>query len=77
MSCPSLKHRFDEERQKGITFERAMEIYQDVEGSVSAHKAELGELLKDNKDQAEINHLREHIEEGEKLLQEIKSLHLH
>ena len=77
MSCPSMKHRFEEERQKGITFQKAMEIYQDVDGSVSAHKTELAEIMKTNKDQAEINHLRGHIEEGENLLQEIKSLHLH
>ena len=77
MSCPSMKHRFEEERQKGITFEKAMEIYQDVDGSVAAHKTELAEIMKANKDQAEINHLRGHIVEGENLLQEIKSLHLH
>jgi hypothetical protein len=77
MSCPSLKHRFEEERQKGITFERAMEIFHDVDGSVTAHKVELAELMKINKDQGEINHLRGHIAEGEQLLQEIRSLHLH
>lgn len=77
MSCSSLKHRFEEERRKGITFERAMEIYQDVDGSVAAHKAELLELKQQNRNQEEINHLQAHIGEGEKLLQEIKSLQLH
>ncbi|WP_027364849.1 hypothetical protein [Desulfotruncus alcoholivorax] len=77
MSCSSLKHRFEKERRDGITFERAMEIYQDVDGSIAAHKTELTELMQNNQNQDEINHLRAHIEEGEKLLQEIKSLYLH
>lgn len=77
MSCSSLKHRFEEERKNGLTFERAMQIYHDVEGSIAAHKTELNELATTGKDREEIEHLRRHISEGEKLIAEIKSLHMH
>lgn len=77
MSCSSVKHRFEEERKQGLTFQRAMELYQDVDGSVAAHRTELDELNRTNKDQHEIDHLRQHIAEGEKLLDEMKSMKLH
>jgi hypothetical protein len=77
MSCSSVKHRFETEKQKGLSFLRAMELYQEVEGSVAAHKMEIGELQHTNADPEQIRHLQEHITDGEKLLQEIKSLHLH
>lgn len=77
MSCKSLKHRFDEERKKGLTFARTLEIYQDVEGSVAAHRTELEELIRSQADQDKIRHLQEHITEGERLIQEIQQLHLH
>jgi hypothetical protein len=32
MSCGSLKHRFERQMENGISFESAMEIYQDAEG---------------------------------------------
>mgnify|MGYP000100212119 CR=1 FL=1 len=38
MSCSSLKRRFEAERQKGITFERAMEMYRELEGSLATHR---------------------------------------
>lgn len=77
MSCSSVRHRFEEERRGGLTFQRAMELYQDVDGSVAAHKTELDELMKANKDPHEIEHLRQHIAEGEKLLYEMRSMKLH
>ncbi|MDA8097757.1 MAG: hypothetical protein C4575_03155 [Desulforudis sp.] len=77
MSCPSLKHRFEEEHRKGISFERAVEIHQDVEGSVAAHRAELQELKNQGGEKERIDHLQEHIREGEELLQEIRSMKLH
>lgn len=77
MSCSSVKHRFEEERKQGLTFQRAMELYQDVDGSVAAHRTELDELMRANKDRHEIEHLRQHIAEGEKLLNELKSMRLH
>lgn len=77
MSCSSVRHRFDEERRQGLTFQRVMELYQDVDGSVAAHKTELDELMKANKSPHEIEHLRQHIAEGEKLLNEMRSMKLH
>ncbi len=77
MSCGSLKHRFEEQMRNGISFEKAMEIYQDVEGSIAAHRAELTDLQKANASLDKINHLKEHIAEGESLIQQIKSMKLH
>ena len=77
MSCGSVKHRFEEQVKKGINFEKAMEFYQDVEGSVAAHRVELAELQQNNTSSNEINHLKEHIREGESLLQRIKLMNLH
>lgn len=56
---------------------QAMEFYNEVEGSVAAHKMEIGELQRAGAGQERIKHLQEHISDGEKLLQEIKSLRLH
>lgn len=77
MSCSSVRHRFEEERKQGLIFQRAMELYQDVDGSVAAHRTELDELMRTNKEQHEIDHLRQHIAEGEKLLSELRSMKLH
>jgi len=77
MSCSSIKHRFEEERRKGLTFGRAMEMYREVEGSVAAHRMELQDLQRNNADPARINHLQAHINDGERLIQEISSLQLH
>ncbi|MBO8128357.1 MAG: hypothetical protein H0Z39_04045 [Peptococcaceae bacterium] len=76
MSCSSLKHRFEEQRKKGISFEQAMEIYQDLEGSVAAHRAELQELQNTNADQNRIAYLQQHVADGEALLNEIRSMKL-
>ncbi|SFG57938.1 hypothetical protein SAMN05660649_02080 [Desulfotomaculum arcticum] len=77
MSCSSVKHRFEEQMKNGIDFQKAMEMYQDVEGSIAAHRTELTELQKMNASQSEIDHLKEHIKEGESLLQKIKAMKLH
>lgn len=74
MSCSSMRHRFDEAKAKGLDFGTAMTIYHDVEGAVSSHKVELQELQIQKGDPAEIDHLREHISEGETLLQEIRGM---
>lgn len=76
MSCGSVKHRFEEQMKNGIDFQKAMEMYQDVEGSMAAHRTELQELQKMNGSQNEIDHLNEHIREGESLLQKIKGMKL-
>ncbi|MBC7106816.1 MAG: hypothetical protein H5T97_12865 [Firmicutes bacterium] len=75
MSCSSLRRVFDQEKERGLTFSRTLEIYQEARGSVAAHKAELAELERQYADPERINHLRAHILDGEKLLQEIESLH--
>ncbi|PKM79037.1 MAG: hypothetical protein CVU88_07875 [Firmicutes bacterium HGW-Firmicutes-13] len=77
MSCKSMHHRFEEEKRKGLDFEKAIEMYRDVEGSIRAHKIELQELQHAKQEPEEISHLQEHITEGEKLLQEIKTLRVH
>ena len=77
MSCSSIKQRFEEERQRGLSFERAMAMYQEVEGSLSAHRLELEDLKRINTDPDRIAHLQAHINDGEKLIQEMKQLHLH
>lgn len=77
MSCGSLKHRFEEQMKDGVSFEKAMEIYQDVEGSIAAHQAELADLERGNVSQSEIRHLKEHIAEGESLIQQIRTMKLH
>lgn len=74
MSCTSLKHVFDQEKDNGLTFKRALEIYNEARGSVAAHKAELAELRRQNADPERISHLQAHITDGEKLLHEIESL---
>ncbi|KPU43383.1 hypothetical protein OXPF_28240 [Oxobacter pfennigii] len=76
MSCSVLKKQFEDEINRGITFERTMEFYNDVKGSIDAHRIELAQLKQSNSDPNEIHHLQEHIEEGEQLLNEIKSLSL-
>lgn len=77
MSCGSVKHRFEEQVKNGINFEKAMEFYQDVEGSVAAHRMELAELQKNKAPASDIDHLNGHIKEGESLLQKIKTMRLH
>lgn len=77
MSCGSLKHRFNQQLKSGISFAQAVEVFQDVEGSVAAHRAELADLQKNNASQKDIDHLKEHIMEGESLIQQIKSMQLH
>lgn len=77
MSCGSLKHRFEEQMKNGISFETAMEIYQDAEGSIAAHRAELADLQNSNASPQDINHLKGHIAEGESLISQIKSMKLH
>lgn len=77
MSCGSLKHRFDEQLKAGISFEQAMDIYQDVEGSLAAHRAELADLQNNPAQKHEIDHLKEHISEGETLIRQIKTMKLH
>ncbi|MBE0467745.1 MAG: hypothetical protein IBX71_11065 [Candidatus Desulforudis sp.] len=75
MSCAAVRHQFENERKKGLTFEKALDIYREVDGSVAAHRVELAELKKADEPEA-VKHLESHIAEGEKLLQEIRRMKL-
>lgn len=77
MSCSAVRHKFEAEKERGLTFERALEFFNDVEGSISAHRVELEELHHKNAAPEEIQHLKEHIADGERLLSEIRKLRLH
>lgn len=47
MSRSSFKHRFDQlKNQGGINFHEAVNLYNDLQGSLDAHKLELQELQK-------------------------------
>jgi hypothetical protein len=70
-----MRHKFEEEKNN-LDFSRAMEIYQDVEGSIAVHETELEELQQSNAANQEVDHLKQHINEGKKLLQEIGSMQL-
>jgi len=77
MSCSSLKNRFDQLKVTDhLNFDAAMNLYNDVKGSLDAHKIELTELQR-NGDVQQINHLQEHIQDGETMLKELKNMTLH
>jgi hypothetical protein len=77
MSCSSIKHRYEEMKgQGGIHFKDAMTLYSDLKGSLDAHNFEIKELQKSN-DQTSIQHLQNHITEGNQLLSEFENMTLH
>lgn len=77
MSCSSLRHKFEDEKSRGLTFRTALDLFNDVKGSVDGHKAELEELRRGTGNQERINHLHEHIRDGEALIREIETMILH
>lgn len=77
MSCSSIKHRFEHlKNQGGINFIEAAGLFDDLKGSIDAHKLELQELQKTG-DQNRINHLQQHINDGTQMLSQLKSMTLH
>lgn len=77
MSCSSIKHHFEQlKNQGGINFSEAVNLYNDLQGSIDAHKLELQELQKTG-DQNRVSHLQQHIKDGEQMLTQIKSMTLH
>lgn len=77
MSCSSIKHRFEQMKGQGnIQFKDAMTLYSDLKGSLDAHNMELKELQKSN-DQTTIQHLQNHITDGNQLLSEFENMSLH
>lgn len=77
MSCSSIKHRLDQlKNQGGLNFNEAVNLYDDLKGSLDAHKLELRELQKTG-DQNRMNHLNQHIKDGEQMLSELQKMTLH
>ena len=62
--------------QGGIRFKDAMTLYSDLKGSLDAHNLEMTELQKSN-DQSSIQHLQNHITEGNQLLSEFENMTFH
>lgn len=76
MSCSSIKHRFDQlKKQGGINFKEAVNLYNDLQGSLDAHKMELQELQATG-NQNQISHLQQHIRDGEQMLSELQNMTL-
>lgn len=76
MSCSSIKHRFDKlKTQGGVNFNEAVNLYNDLKGSLDAHKMELQELQQ-GREPSQIQHLRNHISDGEKMLSELDQMTL-
>lgn len=76
MSCSSIKHRFDKlKNQGGVDFNEAVNLFEDLKGSLDAHKIELQELQQAG-DQNQIQHLQSHITDGEQMLSELQKMTL-
>lgn len=76
MSCSSIKHRFDTlKNQGGVDFNEAVSLFNDLKGSLDAHKMELQEL-KQGGNQNQIQHLQSHIADGEQMLSELQQMTL-
>ena len=76
MSCSSLKHRFEQLKSTHhLDFNAAVNLYNDVKGSLDAHQIELQELRKTG-DAGQISHLEEHIHDGQSMLHELESMTL-
>ena len=74
MSCSSIKHRFDTLRgQGGVDFNEAVNLYNELKGSLDAHRMELQELQQSG-DQNQIQHLKGHIHDGEQMLSELQKM---
>ena len=77
MSCSSIKHQFEDLKDRNqLTFNRAVELYSDLQGSLDAHKMELEEL-QNKGERNTIEHLQKHIKDGEQLLSQINSMTVH
>ncbi|GAB6156471.1 hypothetical protein JCM17380_52230 [Desulfosporosinus burensis] len=77
MSCSSIKHRYEQMKGQGdIHFIDALTLYSDLKGSLDAHNLEIKELQKSN-DKTSIQHLQNHITEGNQLLSEFENMTLH
>lgn len=76
MSCSSIKHRFDKLKNSGgINFNEAVCLYNELKGSLDAHKLELEELQQTG-NTAGIPHLQQHINDGETMLSSLQQMTL-
>jgi len=76
MSCSSIKHRFDQLKTGGgVNFNDAVCLYNELKGSLDAHKMELEELQQTG-DSARISHLQQHIRDGESMLSSLQRMSL-
>lgn len=76
MSCSSIKHRFDSLQASGsVNFNEAITLFNELKGSLDAHKLELAEL-KQTGDKAQITHLQQHISDGETMLSSLQKMTL-
>ena len=77
LSCSSIKQQYEQLRNQGnLTIEKAVHLYNDVQGSLDAHRLELKGLQKKG-DSDQIEHLQQHIAEGEAFLSELKNTTVH
>ncbi|SHH99052.1 hypothetical protein SAMN02745823_01810 [Sporobacter termitidis DSM 10068] len=77
MSCSSIKHRFDQlQASGGIDFNAAVSLYNELKGSLDAHRLELSELQQTG-DSAQLSHLQQHIKDGEDMLSSLQKMSLH
>ncbi|RJX23437.1 MAG: hypothetical protein C4554_11070 [Dethiobacter sp.] len=77
MSCSSIKQQFEQLKNQGnLTIDKVVNLYNDLQGSLDAHRLELRGLQK-NGDRHQIEHLQKHIEDGETLLSEFKNMTVH
>lgn len=71
MSCSSIKNRFEKLKGDGnLNFDEAIALYNDLQGSLDAHRLELMDLEAANETDR-IHHLEQHIKDGEEMLAEI------
>ncbi|UMZ72920.1 hypothetical protein [Natranaerofaba carboxydovora] len=77
MSCSSIKQRFDMliNNQGGVNFLEANNLYSDLIGSLDAHRLELQEL-EQRGDYSRADQLRQHIADGEQMLEYLRSMTL-
>ncbi|MGI5985573.1 MAG: hypothetical protein GXY01_10270 [Clostridiales bacterium] len=76
MSCSSIKHRFDRLKSNGgVNFNEAVCLYNELKGSLDAHKLELEELRQTG-DNTNISHLQQHINDGEIMLSSLQQMTL-
>lgn len=76
MSCSSIKHRFDKlNANGGVNFNEAVTLYNELKGSLDAHRLELDELRQTG-NTASMTHLQQHISDGEIMLSSLQRMTL-